>query len=249
MRLSAVIITHNEEANIEACLSGLTWADQLVVVDAMSEDCTCEIARRFTRHVFQKPWEGFVEARRYALAKAEGEWVLSIDADERVTPELKAEIQACLDAPEFDGYRIPRKALFLGRWIRHCGWYPGYVVRLVKRDRARVTERMVHEGMRVDGSVGTLRNDILHFTYPTVATYFGRLSRYTSLAAEEMHAKGRKARISDLLLRPPSQFFKMYVARLGMLDGLEGFILSVFSSFYVFVKYAKLWELQRRKGA
>jgi glycosyltransferase involved in cell wall biosynthesis len=248
MRLSAVIITHNEEANIEECLRSVAWADQIVVVDAMSSDSTCEIARRYTTCVFPKPWEGYVEARKHGLAKAEGEWVLALDADERITPELRAEIETQLKEPGSDGYMIPRKAYFLGRWIRHCGWYPGYVIRLVRKDRAWVTDKRVHEGMRVDGSVGTLTNPILHYTYPTVRTYFGRFNRYTSLAAEELFAEGRPARLTDILLRPPFQFLKMYFAKLGILDGLQGLVLCTFSSFYVFVKYVKLWELWRREG-
>ena len=177
MRISAIIITHNEEANIEECLTSVAWADEIVVVDAMSTDRTFEIASGFTDRVLCEPWEGYATARRHAIAAAESEWILSIDADERVTPELRAEIEACLTAPESDGYMIPRKAFFLGRWIKHCGWYPGYVIRLFRKDRARVTEKLVHEGIRVDGKVGTLENHILHYTYRTVEAYFDRFNR------------------------------------------------------------------------
>jgi glycosyltransferase involved in cell wall biosynthesis len=248
MRLSAVIITHNEESNIEACLNGLEWADEIVVLDAMSTDRTCEIARRFTPNVFRKPWEGYVSARRDVLSKAQGEWILSIDADERVTPQLRTEIETVLEHPGFDGYLIPRKAYFLGRWIRHCGWYPGLVMRLLKRHKARVTDRMVHEGLRVDGTVGNLHNPILHYTYPTIRSYFARFNRYTSLAADDLHTRGKRATLADIIFRPPFQFLKMYVLKLGLLDGLEGLILCTFSSFYVFVKYVKLMEIQLRKG-
>ncbi len=247
MRLSAIVITHNEEADIEACLRNLEWADETVVVDAISTDRTCEIARRFTPNVFQKAWEGYAAAREYALSRATGDWVLSIDADERVTPELRAEIEQTLRAPRFDGYLIPRKAYFLGKWIRHCGWYPGRVMRLVRRERAHVTDRMVHEGLRVEGTVGTLENHILHYTYPTVRSYFARFDRYTSLAADELHLDGKRPTLADILLRPPFQFIKMYVLKLGVLDGLQGLILCAFSSFYVLVKYVKLWEIERRK--
>lgn len=248
MHVSAIVITHNEEANIEACLRSISWADEIVVVDALSTDKTCDIARRFTQHIFPKPWEGYAAARRHALSKTRFEWILSVDADERVTPELKAEIEAHLARPEFDGYRMPRKAYFLGRWIRHCGWYPGYVVRLFRKDKGSVTEKMVHEGIRVDGTVGTLKNHLLHYTYPTIETYFQRFDRYTSLAAAETHLKGEKANLADILLRPFFQFMKMYVVKMGMLDGIQGFILCAFSAFHVFVKYAKLWEMGHGKG-
>jgi glycosyltransferase involved in cell wall biosynthesis len=249
VRISAITITYNEEANIEECLRGVSWADEIIVVDAMSTDATCDIAARFTPKVFRKPWQGYAEARRHAIGQARSEWILSLDADERVTPELRDEIQAVLEQPESDGYLIPRKAYFLGRWIKHCGWYPGYVLRLFKRSEVRVTEKMVHEGLRVNGRVGTLDNHLLHYTYPSVESYFGRFERYTALAAQELDATGRKARISDIILRPPFQFAKMYIAKLGFLDGMEGFILCVFSSLYVFVKYVKLWEIQHQKGA
>jgi glycosyltransferase involved in cell wall biosynthesis len=248
MRISAVVITHNEEANIEECLASISWADEIVVVDAMSTDRTCEIARTFTDRVFRRPWEGYVAARRHGIEAARSEWILAIDADERVTPELRAEIETRLRDPEFDGYLIPRKAYFLGRWIRHCGWYPGRVLRLVRKDRVRVTEKMVHEGMRVDGRVGTLTNDILHYTYRTVEAYFDRFNRYTSLAAKESQLRGKRASLADIVLRPVSQFLKMYVIKLGMLDGLEGFILCAFSASYVFTKYVKIWRLGRGEG-
>lgn len=249
MRLSAVVITYNEEANIGECLAGLDWVDEIVVVDAMSGDATCEIAARFTSNIFRRPWDGYVAAREYALSRAKSEWVLSIDADERVTPELRAEIENELNSPGFDGYMIPRKAYFLGRWIKHCGWYPGHVMRLLKRDRARVTDRMVHEGLRVDGTVGTLENAILHYTYRSARSYFARFDRYTSLAAEDLHRDGKRASLADIVLRPPFQFMKMYVLKLGMLDGLHGLILCAFSSFYVFVKYVKLWETEHREDS
>ena len=248
MRISAVVITHNEEANIEACLDSISWVDEIVVVDAMSTDRTCEIAQTFTDRVIRKPWEGYVPARKHAIEAARSEWILAVDADERVTPELRAEIETHLAEPEFDGYLIPRRAYFLGKWIRHCGWYPGYVLRLVRKDRARVTEKMVHEGLRVDGPVGTLTNDLLHYTYRTVEAYFDRFNRYTTLAAKESRLRGKRAGLADIVLRPASQFFKMYVIKLGMLDGLEGFILCVFSASYVFTKYVKLWRLGRGEG-
>jgi glycosyltransferase involved in cell wall biosynthesis len=248
IRLSAVVITRNEERNLAACLESVYWADEIVVVDAMSEDATCEIARRFTSRVHCRPWSGFAEARRFGLEQASGEWVLALDADERVTRELREEIETALAGDTAEGFMIPRKAFFLGRWIRHCGWYPGYVLRLFRKDRVRVTDRLVHEGYRVRGTVGVLAHPFLHYTYPDIETYFERFGRYTTLAARELAAAGRRARPQDLLLRPPLRFVGMYLVKLGLLDGIQGLILCVFSSLYVFVKYAKLWEIHRSEG-
>jgi glycosyltransferase involved in cell wall biosynthesis len=245
MGLSALVITYNEEANIAACLDGLAWVDEIVVVDAMSTDRTCEIAAKYTPRVLSRTWEGYAEARRYALARCSHEWVLSVDADERVTPELRQEIERTLRQPVHGGYLVPRKAFFLGRWIKHCGWYPGYVLRLFKKDKAYVTDRKVHEGMRTRGTVGRLKSPLLHYTYPSVPAYFARFDTYTSLAAQELHERGRKAGPGDLLARPFFQFGKMYFAKLGLLDGWEGLVLCAFSGFYVFVKYAKLRQMAR----
>ena len=246
MNLSVVVITRNEEAGIEECLKSVSWAQEIVVVDAMSTDRTCDIARRYTRKVFSKPWDGYAPARRYAISLAQSEWVLSLDADEIVTPDLRAEIEATLARQPGDGYLIPRKAFFLGRWISHCGWYPGYVLRLFRKEKAMVTPRMVHEGIRVQGRVGRLKNHILHYTYPTVESYLGRFSTYTSLSAQELYAEGKRAHLVDIVGRPGFQFIKMYFLKKGFLDGLPGFALCVLSGLHVFVKYLKLWEIEHK---
>jgi glycosyltransferase involved in cell wall biosynthesis len=248
MDISAVIITLNEEANIEDCLASVSWARQIVVVDAESTDGTREIARRFTGEVHQKKWEGYSEAKAFAIGKASSEWVLSLDADERVTPELRQEIESISAAPAVDGYMVPIRPLFLGRWIRHCGWYPGYKLRLFKKDMASVTPRRLHEGIRVKGDTGKLENPLLHYAYPTVRSYFEKFSRYTDAAARELHEEGRRAGAFDIVLRPFFSFLKMYIAKRGFLDGLEGFVLCVFSSLYVMVKYVKLRELGKGTG-
>ena len=245
MQISAFVITSNEESNIAACLEALAWVDEIVVVDAMSTDRTREIASQHTNQVFSRPWEGYARAREYALSRCTFDWVLAIDADERVTPELRAEIERVLGRPTRDGFLIPRKAFFLGRWIKHCGWYPGYVLRLFRKDLAWVTDRKVHEGMRVKGTVGTLASPLVHYTYPTIGSYFARFDRYTTLAAEELRDRRVHVRATDFIFRPLFMFVKMYFFKLGILDGLEGLMLCTFSSFYVFVKYSKLREMSR----
>ena len=244
--LSVVTISCNEERNIADCLGSVRWADELIVVDSGSTDRTVALARKFTRKIYSREWKGYGAARNYALSKASGDWVLWLDADERVTPELAEEIRDIVknDSREFAGYAIARKAYFLGRWIRHCGWYPSRVIRLFLRNRARFSETRVHEQLLIDGPTADSRHDLVHYTDPDLNHYLSKFNRYTTLAAEDMHAGGRSASLFDLLVRPPFLFFKMYILRLGMLDGIEGLILCILSSAYVFSKYAKLWELR-----
>lgn len=243
--ISALVITKNEAKNIRDCLVSLQWADEIIVVDAESTDDTVALARKFTDKIFIRRWEGFSAAKNFALTQCTGDWVLWLDADERVTPELRAEIKTTLDrAPAVVGFEMPRLANFLGKWIRHGGWYPGYVLRLFRRDAGHFDDKQVHEGVQVDGAIARLENHLLHYTDRHLQHYFEKFNRYTSLAAEELQQRGRRFRLWDLLLRPAWFFFRMYVLKAGFLDGMEGFILARLSAAYVFAKYAKLWEKQ-----
>lgn len=245
MSLSVIVITKNEEGNIRACLESVRWADQIVVVDAESADRTVDIAKEYTAQVHVRPWEGFAAAKQYALEQCTSDWVLWLDADERVMPELAAELRSIVAGERpHAAYTVARRAYFLGRWIRHSGWYPGRVARLFRRGKARFNTAAVHEGLIVDGSTGALRHDLLHFTDPNLYHYFAKYNRYTTLAADEAFARGKRAGTADLLLRPFWLFVKMYVLRLGVLDGVPGLFLALFSSSYVFTKYAKLRERQ-----
>jgi glycosyltransferase involved in cell wall biosynthesis len=246
-RLSVLVLTLNEERNIAACLESVRWADEIVVVDSGSSDRTTELARAFTEGVYQIEWRGYGATRNLALQKTSGEWILWLDADERVTPELAEEIRAIIDRPHVpeSGFRVARRAYFLGRWIRHCGWYPGRVTRLFRRERGRFTESNVHERLLLDGPVSDTRHDLIHLTDPDLAHYFAKFNRYTTLAAQDLRNAGRTFSVGDLLGRPLFAFVKMYVLKRGFLDGMQGFILCVLSSAYVFTKYAKLWELER----
>jgi glycosyltransferase involved in cell wall biosynthesis len=243
--LSVIVITKDEEGNIVKCLESVRWAGEIVVVDCGSEDRTVELAKGFTRKVYEKPWEGYSAAKNYALQQSTGKWILWIDADERASDELANEIQALTDQGDHGivGYEIPRKAFFLGRWIRHCGWYPGYVMRLFRRDAGTFSANKVHERFEIKGQVSRLKSDLLHFTDPNLWHYFGKFNRYTSLAAEELSERKSRFRVSQLILRPAWVFVRMYFIKMGFLDGIQGFILSVLSACYVFTKYAKLWEL------
>lgn len=249
-RVTVITLTLNEAHNIGPCLESVRWADEILVIDSGSTDDTISRARASAAHVHEIEWRGYGAARNFALEKATGEWILWLDADERVTPELAAEIQQILrdDPAGIDGYSIARRAYFLGRWIRHSGWYPGRVTRLFRRGKGTFSESRVHEQLRLEGTVEQTKHDLLHLTDPDLAHYMQKFNKYTTLAAQDMVAAGRKSGIADVTVRPAFQFFKMYILRLGMLDGLEGFILAVLSSAYVFTKYAKLWELTRGRG-
>lgn len=247
-RLSVVVITLNEEERLRACLESVAWADELVVVDAESRDKTVQIAREFTDHVVVRPWPGFAAQKNFGLARARGHWVLSLDADEEVPPELRAEIEALLaGAPAHDGYRIARRNLFWGRWMRHGGLYPDWQLRLWRRGRGRFEERAVHESARVEGAVGRLRAPLLHRSYRDVADFLARSDRYAALAAEEWVRRGRPLRMADFLLRPLGRFLSMYLLQRGFLDGREGFLVAVLYAYYVFVRSVKVWEKARSR--
>jgi glycosyltransferase involved in cell wall biosynthesis len=221
-----------------------------MVVDAQSNDRTREYARRYTDRVFELDWLGFTAAKEYAVRQARYEWVLWLDADERVPPALANEIMNVMktDTSDVVAYEVARRAFFLGKWIKHCGWYPGFVIRLFKKQSAHFSTKRVHEHLDVDGSVGRFRSDLYHYTDHTLYQYFTKFNRYTSLAALDVRQDGRTFSLTDLLFRPPFLFFKMYIIRRGFLDGWHGFVLSMLSSAYVFIKYAKLWELDHLKN-
>ena len=247
--LSVIVIAKNEEHNIVDCLELVSWAKEIVVVDGGSDDKTVELARRFSQKVFIKPWEGYAEAKNFALQQCSGDWILWLDADERVTKELSEEIKDILgqEVTGIVGFEISRKAFFLGRWIRHCGWYPGYVLRLFRRGSGRWVDKRVHEHLEIEGDTRRLNSDLLHYTDPNLWHYLEKFNRYTTLAAEELTARNEPFSLSQLILRPMWLFVKMYFLKLGFLDGVQGFILCVLSSCYVFTKYAKLWELSTSK--
>ncbi len=247
MALSVVIITKNEEANIERCLSSVDWADELVVIDSQSTDKTVEIATRFGARIFSPVWRGYGPAKQEGVDRATHEWILSIDADEVVEPTLAKEIQDVV-ASETDraGYYMPRKTEFLGRWILHCGWYPDRLVRLFRKSKGRLSEVVVHEEVVVDGPVGYLKGHLLHYSYPDLEHYLKKFNTYTTLGAEEAFRAGRKAGWADLVVRPPVAFIKHYISRQGFRDGVQGFIVSVLSATAVLVKYAKLWHKEKQ---
>jgi glycosyltransferase involved in cell wall biosynthesis len=245
-RLSVVVVTRNEEERLRACLESVAWADEIVVVDAESDDKTVAIAREFTDHVVIRPWPGYAVQKNTGLDLATSPWVLSLDADEVVGAELRAEIMAVLaaDGPA-DGYSVPRRNIFWGRWVRHGGLYPDWQLRLFRRGRGRFVARAVHESVAVDGRVERLTGHLEHRSYRDISDFLTRADRYSTLAADEAVAQGRRARLGDLLLRPLGRFVGMYVLGRGFLDGWRGFLLASLYAYYVLIRSAKIRERTR----
>ena len=242
-RLSVVIVTRNEEDRIRACLESVAWADELIVVDAESDDKTASIARELTDHVIVRPWPGYAAQKNYGLDLARGAWILSLDADELVSPALRAEIEQVieLDGPA-DGYAVPRRNIFWGRWVRHGGLYPDRQVRLFRRGRGRFNDRRVHESVQVDGDVRALAGHLEHRSYRDVSDFLARADRYATLAAEDLIGRGRRVHAWDFVLRPLARFVGMYVLERGFLDGARGFLLAALYAYYVLIRCAKVWE-------
>lgn len=245
--VSVLIITRNEEKNILRCLESVKWADEIILVDAESSDRTVEIAQNYTDKIFVRKWGGFGAAKNFANRQATGDWLFWVDADEEVPPALAEEIKQTLANPQADGYFVPRLANFLGKWIKHSGWYPGYVLRLVRRELAKFSDLQVHEGLITPPKSEKLKNPLFHYTDPSIRHYFNKLNNYTSLAAEDLQNRGKRFRLHDLLIHPLHIIIKMYILKGGFLDGFQGFLLALFSGVYVFVKYAKLWEIQKNQ--
>ena len=246
-KVSAYVIAYNDEPNMRACLESVRWADELIVVDSHSTDATEKISREYTDKVFQHEFHGFGRLRNEAVVHASHEWVFSLDTDERVTPELREEIRRVLDAgPEADAYFVPRRNHFLGRQIRHCGWYPDYrQPQLFRKGRLRYRDELVHESFECDGRIGYLHGHVDQYPFRDVNHYLAKMDRYAALMAERMVGQGRRFRTHQLVTHPVFTFFKMYVGRMGLLDGTPGLILSGLYAYYTFVKYASLWDRGR----
>jgi glycosyltransferase involved in cell wall biosynthesis len=245
-KLTVTVITRNESANILAALESVSWADEVVVVDSHSTDDTVALARQRTGRVFVRDWPGFSAQKNFAAEQASHDWILSLDADERVTPALADEIRALLRAqPPLRGYRIPRVSFYLGKWIRSTDWYPDFQLRLYDR-RVSAWAGAVHEGVEVTGGVGRLRADLAHVPYRDISHHLQTIDRYTTLAAEQMRDRGKTVGVGGVALRPVGAFLRNYVVRGGWRDGSVGFVVSVLNSYYVFVKFAKLWASGRK---
>lgn len=245
-KISAVLIAKDEGKRIPAALQSVSWADEVLVVDGGSRDGTREVSRAAGARVIERAWTGFVEQKNFALDEATYDWVLSLDADERVSAPLAEEIRNLARAGfAASGYRIPRVAFYLGRFIRTTDWYPDRQLRLFHRMRGRWQGMYVHESVRVEGRVGELGGEILHYPYESLSDHLETLNRYTSLAARQMRESGARGRLSSALILPPVVFFKNYLLKGGIKDGAAGLVVSAMNATYVFLKYLKLWELEQ----
>ena len=246
--LSAILITRNEEVNLEDCLASLDGlATQIVVVDTQSTDRTLVIAQRYGALISSPPdWPGFGPQKNRALDLASEDWVLSLDADERLTPELRAEIKCVLDKPQTDCYAIPRLSWYCGRFMRHSGWTPDYVDRLFKRGSARFSSDLVHERLISKGPVLKLKNQMLHYSFMTHAQVQEKMERYSTASAQQAFAKGKTASPLKAILHGAWSFFRTYILRAGFLDGPQGFSLALANSKGSYLRYIKLWRLIKK---
>jgi len=247
--ISAIVVCFNEEENIGRCLSSLTWCDEIVVVDSFSTDRTVEICRRYTDRVIQRPWAGYRDQKAFAHSQATKEWVFLVDADEQVPAELRGEIQLALGGGDsrVAAFSVPRLVHYLGRWWWRGGWYPDYDIRIFRRDLARWGGSDPHERILVAGKVRRLVHPLYHYSYRDIADHWSRINRFTTISAGELSGLGKRWRWIDNMLRPPFRFFRSYVLKRGLLDGFPGIFVAATAAIYVFLKYAKLRELELKQ--
>jgi glycosyltransferase involved in cell wall biosynthesis len=246
--ITVYTLTLNEARQMRAVLESVKWADEILVMDSFSTDGTVELAREYKARVVQEAFCGFGTLRNHAVAAASHDWVLSIDADERCTPELAEEVRHELLAPAFDAYHIPRKSHFLGHWMRHSGWYPDYrQPQLFNRQRFRYNDEAVHESYTLTGRLGCLRQHVLQYPWDTLEIATAKLQRYSTLMAQRYAEQGKQSSPAKMVLSPAGMFFRIFVLQQGFRDGRYGFILATLYAYYTFLKYAKLWEQDARK--
>lgn len=244
-KISVVIITKNEAQNISDCLESVKWADEIIVVDSGSEDETISIAKRFTDKVLINEWKGFADQKSFAMNQASNEWILSIDADERVTEKLKDEILNS-DLNQFDGYRIKRENYFLGKLIRGCGWGNDYQLRLFRKSKTKLTNRLVHEGFEVEGKIGQLKNSMQHFSYRNFSDAITKINHYSTLEAIEKQNR-KKVTAFTIVVTPVVAFLQHFFLRKGFIDGIYGLFVSIMHAITKLQVQLKIWELKNRK--
>ncbi|MDD5300779.1 MAG: glycosyltransferase family 2 protein [Gallionella sp.] len=244
-KLSVILITKNEAANIRACLESVAWADEIIVVDSGSTDATAEICRELDAKIYVHDWPGFGAQKNRALGYATNEWVFSIDADERVTPELRTAIEAVLrkDEDTCAAYRVSRLSSYCGRFMRHSGWHPDHIVRLFKRAAARFSDDLVHESVEVQGRIGMLHGELLHYSYLNLEQTLDKLNSYSTAAARVQQQRGKQGSLATAVAHGLWSFIRTYFLRAGFLDGREGFMLAVLNAEHSYYRYLKLMLL------
>ena len=248
MEISAVIITYNEEKRLEPALKSLAGvASEIIVVDSFSNDGTVKLAKKYTKDVFQRKWTNFSDQKNFANKRASFPWILSLDADERLSPELREEIlQIKNEEPDCSAFSMPRQVFYLGKWIRHSGWYPDRKIRLFQKDKARWEGEYIHEKLVVEGNVQKLKGVIHHFTYRNISDHLARVDKFSELGAQKLYAKKKKCRLYHLVFLPIFRFVKSFFLKAGFLDGYAGFIISVLHGYAIFIRYAKLREIWKK---
>jgi len=240
------MITYNNEETIERALRSVTWANEIVIVDSFSNDRTVEVGRKFTDKIFQRKWPGHRDQYQYAADLTTHEWIMFVDADEEISPELAAEIRQELNGKleGVDGFFVYRRTFYLGRWIRYGGWYPDGEIRLYRRNKGS-WEGGLHARVVIKGTVKSLKGKYLHYTYRNISDQIQTIDKYSRIAAEDMLQQGETFSLFKLLFHPPFRFIKEYFFKSGFRDGLPGLVIVISTMYYVFIKYAKLWELMR----
>ena len=248
-KISACIMTFNEESNIERCLKSVTWCDEIVVLDSFSTDRTLEICRQYADRVFQHEWQGYIGQRNLIREMATHPWVFFLDADEEVSEDLKDDIvnEFASGTGDVVGYRFPRRVFYLNRWIMHGEWYPDIKLRLFKKELGHSIGEEPHDQVVVNGPVKTLIGPLYHYTYDDLSDHLDTVNRFSAISARAKYESGYRFRWRDFLFRPAFRFFKGYLLKLGLLDGRRGFLIAVISAFGVAMKYAKVWERQAIK--
>lgn len=248
MNISLVMIVKNEEKNLAKCLTGIKdLVNEIIIVDSGSTDKTIEIAQSYFAKIYKRDLDSFSNQKNYALSLATNEWVLHLDADEILSKELVEEIKSAITNTKLDGFYLIRTNLFLGRQMKHSGIDKEYRLRLAKKSLSKYVGGIIHEELIVDGKVGKLKNIMLHNSYPAINSYFKKLEQYTTFSAMKMLEENKKAKIIDIVFKPPFEFCKRYILKLGFLDGFQGFIWATLCAFSTFVKYIKLWEICLKK--
>lgn len=248
--VSATLLTYNSEDTLERCLESIQWVDEIVVVDSLSTDRTLEIASRYADRTLRRPWAGFISQRNFSKEQVTGEWILWVDSDEVVPPALREEMETELRSvgTEIQGFEVPRCTFYLGRWIRHGGWYPDLSVRLFRSEGHWWGGEEPHPAIQITGPVKRLKKDLWHFSYASFGQQIRTIDRYAWVSAQQRYRKGESFRLRKMLLHPLWRFIKEYLLLQGFRDGMPGLIIVVATMFYVFSKYAKLWDLQRTGG-
>ncbi len=251
-KISVCVIAGNEERNIRRCLDSAKWADEIVVLDSYSQDRTVEICREYTDRVYQHEWMGYIGQKNLIKDMAKGPWIFFLDADEEISPSLHKAIQeefATGNTADFAGYEFPRLVRYLGRWIYHGDWYPDTKLRLFRKDKGECGGQEPHDRIIVHGRVKSLKDPLFHYTYTDISNQLATINRFSSISAIGKHKQGRKFRLLDIIIRPVLRFLRCYILKRGFLDGVPGLVVAAFTGFSVFVKYAKLWEIEKsQKG-